>query len=113
MKDKCGNLLTEGLARKERWKEHFEEILNRPIPDDPVTDVEMDPIINEISPDPITKAENRTALRKMKNGKAGGKDEITAELLKADTNTTEKLLVNLWKLIVKIPKKGDLTDCGN
>ena len=128
VKDKCGNLITEGLARKERWKEHFEEILNRPIPGDPVTDVEIDPIINEISTDPITKAEIRTALRKMKNGKAGGKDEITAELLKADMNTTEKWLVNLfrtfweqekvpktWKLglIVKIQKKGDLTEYGN
>ena len=56
------------------------------------------------------------------------KDEITAELLKADMNTTEKWLVNLfrkfweqekvpktWKqgLIVKIQKKGDLTECGN
>ena len=87
VKDKCGNLITEGLARRKRWKEHFEEILNRHIPDDPVTDVEIDPIINEISTDPITKAEIRTALRKMKNGKAGGKDEITAELLKADMNT--------------------------
>ncbi|KAI0229379.1 hypothetical protein LSAT2_020211, partial [Lamellibrachia satsuma] len=119
VKDKGGNLITEGLARRKRWKEHFEEILNRPIPDDPVTDVEIDPIINEISTDPITKAEIRTALRKMKNGKAGGKDEITAELLKADMNTTEKWLVKLfrtfweqekvpktWKqgLIVKIPK---------
>ena len=128
VKDKGGNLITEGLARRKRWKEHFEEILNRPIPDDPVTDVEIDPIINEISTDPITKAEIRTALRKMKNGKAGGKDEITAELLKADMNTTEKWLVKLfrtfweqekvpktWKqgLIVKIPKKGDLTECGN
>ena len=90
VKDKRGNLITEGLARRKRWKEHFEEILNRPIPDDPVTDVEIDPIINEISTDPITKAEIRTALRKMKNGKAGGKDKITAELLKADMNTTEK-----------------------
>ena len=64
----------------------------------------------------------------MKNGKAGGKDEITAELLKAEMNTTEKWLVKLfrtfweqqkvqktWKqgLIVKIPKKGELTECGN
>ena len=48
VKDKCGNLLMEGLARRERWKEHFEEILNRPIPDDPVTDVEIYPIINEM-----------------------------------------------------------------
>ena len=97
MKDKCGNLITEGLARRKRWKEHFEEILNRPIPDDLVTDVEIDPIINEISTDPITKAEIRTALRKMKNWKAGGKDEITAELLKADMNTTEKWLVKLFR----------------
>ena len=38
-----------------------------------MTDVEIDPIINEISTDPITKAEIRTALKKMKNGKAAGK----------------------------------------
>ena len=37
VKDKCGNLITEGLARRLQWKELFEEILNRPIPDDPVT----------------------------------------------------------------------------
>ena len=64
----------------------------------------------------------------MKNGKTGCKDEITAELLKADMNTTEKWLVKLfrtfweqekvqktWKqgLIVKIPKKRDLTECRN
>ena len=78
------------IGQKVRWKEHFEEILNRPIPDDPVTDVEIDTIINEISTDPITKAEIGTALRKMKNGKTGGKDEITAELLKADMNTTRE-----------------------
>ena len=46
VKDKCGNLITEGLARRERRKKHFEEILNRPIPDDPVTDVDIDPNIN-------------------------------------------------------------------
>ena len=61
----------------------------------------------------------------MKNGKAGGKDKIKAELLKADMNTTEKWLVKLFRtfweqekvpktgLIVKIPKKGDLKECGN
>ena len=43
------------MARKQRWKEHFEEILNRPIPDDPVTHVEIDPIINEISNDSTIK----------------------------------------------------------
>ena len=111
VKDKCGNLLTEGLARRERRKEHFKEILIRPIPDDPITDVEIDPIINEISTDPITKAEIRTALRKMK------------KKFKAYMKTTEIWFVNLfrtfweqekvpktWKqgLLVKIQKKGDL-----
>ena len=56
-KDTCGNVLKEGLARRKLWKEHFEEILNITIPDDHVTDVEVDPIINEISTDLITKAE--------------------------------------------------------
>ena len=69
-------LLMEGLVRREQWKEHFEEILNRPIPDNPITDVEIDPIINEISTDPITKVEIRTALRKMKNGKAGERTKL-------------------------------------
>ena len=46
VKDKCGNLLTEILARRERWKEHFEEILNRSIHEEYVTVVEIDPIIN-------------------------------------------------------------------
>ena len=107
VKDKCGNLITEGLTRRKRWKEHFEEILNRPIPADPVTDVEIDPIINEISTDPITKAEIRTTLKKMKNVIAGRKDEITAELLKADMNTTEKWLVKLFRTFweqEKVPK---------
>ena len=64
----------------------------------------------------------------MNNGKAAGKDEMTAQLLKADMNTKEKWLVKLfrtfwrqekvpktWKqgLIVKILKIGDLTECGN
>ena len=90
--------------------------------------MEIDLIINEFSTDPITKAEIRTALRKMKNGKAGHKDKITAELFKVDMNTTEKWLVKLfitfweqekvpktWKqgLIVKILKKGDITECRN
>ena len=64
----------------------------------------------------------------MKIGKSGGKDGITADLLKVDIHTTEDWLDNLfraiwdkeegpkvWKqgLIVTIPKKGDLTECGN
>ncbi|KAL9960159.1 hypothetical protein ACROYT_G033572 [Oculina patagonica] len=64
----------------------------------------------------------------MKNNKAPGYDDIPAELLKADIETaTEVLFVlfgHIWQeeqlpgdwrkgLIVKIPKKGDTTECTN
>ena len=70
-------------------------------------DVEIDLVIDEISIYPITKTEIRTALMKMKNGKAGGKDEITAALLKAYMNTTEGWLVNLFRIFweqERVPK---------
>jgi len=122
--------LTEETARRKRWKAHFEEILNRPVPDNCVTYVEIDPdpVIEDMCTSFITKAEIRDAIKKLKNGKAGGIDGITAELLKADTQTTvdwlDKLFRTIWEreevpkewkqgIIVKLPKKGDLTDCGN
>ena len=74
---------------KRKWVDH----LNIPIPYDPLTYVEIDPTINEFSTDPITKAQIRTM--NTKTGKQG-QDEITAELLKADMNTTDKWLVNLF-----------------
>ena len=64
----------------------------------------------------------------MKNNKATGIDNIAAEVLKIDIDTTasemEKLFREIWDaeevpdewkqgLIVKLPKKGDLTVCGN
>ena len=128
VKDKSGNLLTEETVRRERWKKHFEEILNRPVPEVPIADLECDPAIEEISTSHIAKVEIRTAIRKMKNDKSGGKDNITVELLKADIGVSEEWLEDLFKtiwdseevpkswkqgLIVKIPKKGDLTECGN
>ena len=129
IKDKDGNLLTESEERKQRWKEHFSEILNREAPENPVTeeDVVMQEIA-EISVDPPTTTEIKSAIQRLKNGKAAGNDLIVAELLKADVDfTTEKvkqLLDKIWQqekipdrwrkgLIVKLPKKGDLKNCKN
>ena len=76
----------------------------------------------------ITKGEIRSALRDMKSGKAPGIDSITADLLRVDTDTTVQVLHELfnkiWEeesvpedwlrgLIIKLPKKGDLTSCEN
>ena len=70
----------------------------------------------------------RIALKETKSGKAPGVDNITAEILKTDMETTVKELHTLfntiwttaktpndWRrgLIIKLAKKGNLTICGN
>lgn len=64
----------------------------------------------------------------MKNGNTAGIDSIRAEMLKADLDTSCKVLTdlfrNIWEqetipddwnkdLTVKLPKKGDLQSCDN
>ena len=112
----------------QRWKEHFAEIFNGPNPElvaEVVSEVE---VMEEIPSFPITKAEIRSAIVSMGAGKALGVDSITVELFKADMTTTVEVLHDLfcaiwvsetipadWNkgLIVRLPKKGDLTKCGN
>ena len=77
---------------------------------------------------PVTKLEIKNAIKDMKNGKAAGIDNITVGMMKAGINITVDVLHDLlsliWEeeripedwckgLIVKLPKKGDLTNCGN
>ena len=128
IKDKGGKLLTTERETMERWKEHFTEVLNRPEPEiraDVVTDGVLELDVNTSY---ITKEEIVLSLRDLKNNKATGIDNIAAEVLKVDIDTTasemEKLFREIWDaeevpdewkqgLIVKLPKKGDLTVCGN
>ena len=82
----------------------------------------------DINTGPIETTEIKNAIQSLANNKAGGEDEITPEMLKAmdETNLgTLKILFNkVWEeekvpeqwrngIIVKIPKKGDLSDCNN
>ena len=128
IKDKGGKLLTSERDTMERWKEHFTEVLNRPEPEIPA-DVVTDGVQElEVNTGYITKEEIKWTLKSLKNNKATGIDNIAAEVLKADIDTTasemEKLFKEVWDteevpdewkqgLIVKLPKKGDLTVCGN
>uniref|UniRef100_A0A8D8XXM4 Craniofacial development protein 2 n=1 Tax=Cacopsylla melanoneura TaxID=428564 RepID=A0A8D8XXM4_9HEMI len=113
------------------WAEYFKELLNRDMPDSNVIGgndevlLECDPRINS---NPPSRSEIIKAVKDLKNGKSPGIDNIPPEVLKACPETTaamlQPLLEEIWHketlpedwqtgLLVKIPKKGDLTLCGN
>ena len=127
VKDRQGQNITDSAQLLERWAEHFEELLNRPAPENPpdIAEAEID---IDIDCDPPTRGEIIRTIKKMKNGKAAGPDGIPAEALKADVETTADMLlppfVKIWEQeetptdwkdghIVKLPKKGDLSRCEN
>ena len=129
VKDKNGKMLSTESEVQRRWQEHFCEVLNRPDPEHPA-EVPEEEFLEElnISEEPLTKEEIMSTVKELKNGKAAGFDEVSPDLLKADPATTadilERLLRRIWELenlpedwrtglIIKLPKKGDLTKCGN
>ena len=128
VKSKTGEVLKSKEARLLRSKEHFEEVLNRETPEDPPQDDGEEREELDISEEVPNIQEVKSAIRTLRNGKAAGIDQITAEMLKADVEQTSLELTNtfqlIWEketvpsqwtkgLICKIPKKGNLQDCGN
>ena len=127
IKDQQGKLLTIEREQEERWVEHFREVLNRPSPEETPNILEAEEDL-DISIDPPTKEEIVSAIKTLKNGKSPGRDNLDAELFKADpelaANILQPLFTAIWKgeevpedwtkgVIIRIPKKGDLTDCNN
>ena len=110
-----------------RWRDHFEELLNRPAPSNP-PDIPRASNILDINCERPDREEMRKAISILKTGKAPGPDEIPAEAIKADVETFIAMLYDLigkisdtdeipigWKegYLVKIPKRGDLQECKN
>ena len=127
VKDKNGDSIFGMEGQKQRWVEHFKDLLNRPLPSNPP---EILPARNDLPVvcDPPSKAEIVDAIKKLKSGKAPGPDEMPPEALKADVKGTANalypLFARIWKEeqfpkewkeghIVKLPKKGDLSNCNN
>lgn len=131
VKDKSGKIHASTDQQLSRWHEHFSELLsvdndvNEHQTNQP-TSPNIRPV--RVSTDPPSQTEIASALKALKLNKAAGPDGIPAEILRADTTTTSKLLLpvmtQIWNsetlpkewthgLIVKIPKKGDLSKCDN
>ena len=126
VKDKNGAVLTRTADQLNRWKEHFQEVLNRPAPENP-PDLTEGPLL-DIRTGQITMAEVKRSLKSLKNGKAPGCDNIPLEAWKEGGMVFAKVLHEFlnkiwneedipqdWKvgLLVKLPKKGDLCPCKN
>ena len=113
----------------ERWTEHFKHLLNPATTNDNsiLSIVEASESL-KIDLGPIRFDEVLYAVRKLKNGKASGPDDISAEMLKSHNGIAECLwdIVNKcwteenfpqdWKLAEVVPlykNKGKRSQCGH
>ncbi|VDP16563.1 unnamed protein product [Schistosoma margrebowiei] len=93
VKSKEGEVITNIEEQRNKWVEHFKELLNRPAPLNPA-DIEAAPTDLPINVGPPTIEEISMAIRHSKSGKAAGPDNILAEALNADTKS--QLYGSLW-----------------
>ncbi|MGL5901241.1 MAG: reverse transcriptase domain-containing protein [Cetobacterium sp.] len=127
VKDREGKQIIGDEQQRTRWVEHFEELLNKPVPQNP-PDIKPADTDLPIDCNIPTREEIRKAIMQLRNGKAAGPDNIPAEALKADISTSVEMLYplfkNIWEeeqvpaewkegYLIKIPKKGDLSKCTN
>ncbi|XP_031549911.1 uncharacterized protein LOC116287377 [Actinia tenebrosa] len=89
VENKNGNFLSMKSEVQATWMEHFKEVPNREQPANPITSeeengFEFSAVMEEIAVNEPTIGEVKEAVKKLKNGKALGIDNITAELLKTN-----------------------------
>ncbi|XP_071123842.1 uncharacterized protein [Mytilus edulis] len=121
-----GNVITQIEEQLKRWKEHFEEVLNRPPATNP-PNIEGRQVLN-IKTGNITKTKVNAAIKQLNNEKAAGIDNIPPEAIKAMDNICfdklHQLLNKIWndehipedwrkEILVKLQKKGDKSICSN
>lgn len=119
IRDKQGTMITSQKEQEKRWKEHFEEKLNRPDSNSRTEISEADTNF-EINTDEPSKLETIATIKSLKNNKAPRNDNLPAEIFKADPTLAADILYPLfykiWKNsmipttwsegnIVKLPKK--------
>lgn len=130
IKNKKGELITEGTKILERWKEYFEELLSTN-QDTNTCDSQNKDKSESKQPEnyeEISQKEITDALKKLKLGKSAGHDKLTPEMLKYMGKDGEELLRDIinqawksgevpadWKIAIIVPihKKGDIKDCNN
>jgi Reverse transcriptase (RNA-dependent DNA polymerase) len=127
-----GELITDVPRKLERWRQHFEELLNRPPPVPSVSiaeDAEAATPAQGVACGPPSLDEVSMAIRRLKTGKAAGVCGIVPELLKygepCASSALQSLCGHVWEtgeipadwrkgIILPLYKgKGDRTECKN
>ena len=88
IKDKNGNVILNFEAVLKRWKEYFEKLMNEENNRDPRTK-EPEVVNEEISC--VSRKEVKNALRRMKQGKAAGPDELPVEVWRVHRKDGDKV----------------------
>ena len=134
VKDLSGKPIAEPAAQRLRWQEHFSDLLNNSPSDElDLTDLdsfEKEPSFDYLSEEdgPPTMFEIESALKRLKNNKSPGVDNISNEQLKYGMEGLKDQLYvifgKVWEeeaipgdwskgIIVVVPKKGDTSVCKN
>jgi hypothetical protein len=128
VRDLTGRLLTTPQNQLTRWQEYFKDNFAIPPQQISMSTTQMTPESTKIPTKAPTINEIKMAIKHLKQNKASGPDNLPAEFFRNHPNTTVNILApslkkvwnsgqipNEWKqgLIIKLHKKGDLTECSN
>ena len=135
VRDGNGDIITEKKRIMERWKQHFDELLNREDPnntEETFNEIEQSEkryeTDDESVDDDISIEEVERAVKQMRKNKAPGVCNITAEMLQNTGVHTVKwlhrVITSVWNteqtpldwrkaVIIPIHKKGDRKVCNN
>ncbi|KAK6744472.1 hypothetical protein RB195_011279 [Necator americanus] len=121
------NGVAVGEATLPIWKEHFKTLLNRLAPSAPELEHVHRPTY-AVNEEPPTKSEVLVCIQKIKNGKSGGDDGISAEMPKylppSGIREMTKIIRSIWideripdswrnAIIILLHKKLSVTDPRN
>ena len=131
IRDEEGNHCRSLPEQHQQWDRHFSRVLNL-TSDFDMRELELTrqrPLRQELAQKP-TMTELASAVKKLKKGKAGGSSGILPEMVKAGCCREEfrsfllDLVHAVWEqrqvprdwsdaILIPIPKRGDLSQCGN
>uniref|UniRef100_A0A034VWX2 LINE-1 reverse transcriptase-like protein n=1 Tax=Bactrocera dorsalis TaxID=27457 RepID=A0A034VWX2_BACDO len=129
LKDENGKLTTAKDEQTTIWERYYEKLLS-PTSSEAIQSCGCQRHLQrrDIHTSYPNETEIMTAIRALKNNKTPGPDNINPELLKADPQTTARILFPLLKdiwtsekipdelkegVITLLPKKGNLSECKN